>query len=84
MPGSWKLEGSVSFLLGQMACAWLRGEHRAVDRFLDCVSMVAQCQQRELSQISASSLSSMQLVEAQGKELASECRLPCSVGLSTL
>ena len=38
LPGSWKLEGSDSFLLGQMACAWLRGEHRAVDRFLDCLS----------------------------------------------
>ena len=32
LPVSWKLEDSVSFLLGQMACAWLRGEHREVGR----------------------------------------------------
>ena len=32
LPVSWKLEGSVSFLLEQMACAWLRGEHREVGR----------------------------------------------------
>ena len=84
---AWVLEagGFCLFSSGADACAWLRGEHREVGRVSWlCLSGGPVPSKGTLSGLSASSLSSMQLVEAWGKELTNECRLPCSVGLSTL